>query len=187
MPIRSRMLFVVVLAFLVAGLTIWLLNARRADTGGVGEGHVDQPAQEPAEQATEEMAAIIPARLATELFDDPPEGCGVLAAYFGNPGGIEILYTVSDGAEASLYAVQEGEHRAVWTTASDRTVEIAGFKGWEVFLVFTDEPFESPADAWTTGQSFYGLDLQAPGVGLYPSHLDAETIETIRATIAPAQ
>ena len=117
--------------------------------------------------------------------DATTNGFGVGPAACGNPGGIRVLYTIRDGATAGVYAVVDGEHQAVWTTATDQMLEIAGFRGFEVFLVFTSEPFESPADAWNRDHCYLGLDLQAPGVGVYPTHIDTETIAAIRGTIPP--
>ena len=175
------------LALLLAGILVFSVVTRLNDTTEVAEA----PAAEPAENAStdeqhaggEEMVAIVPSVLATELFDEVPEGAGFLAAPYSNPGGIQILYTNSNGAEAGVYAVIDGEHQAVWTTATDQMLEIAGFRGFDVFLVFTSYPFEVAADAWSPDHSYLGLDLETPGFGVYPSHLDTETIEAIRATI----
>ena len=105
-----RLLVFIGVALLGVAVAVMWMNDPAAEPGGVAEADVDQPAQEPTVEPAEEVVAIIPSRLATELFDEPPEGCGRLAAYFGNPGGIEILYTISDGAEAGVYAVRQGEH-----------------------------------------------------------------------------
>ena len=70
----------------------------------------------------------------------------------------------------------------LWETETDQILEIVGSHGSELLLKFIDESYAGPADAWHPG-GFYGLDMFAPGVGVYPSHLDAETVESIRATI----
>ena len=176
-----------VLALLLVGVLGFFVVTSLDETPEVAEAPAADPAEnaitDPRQAGGEEMVAIVPSVRATELFDEVPAGAGFLAAPYSNPGGIQILYTISDGAEAGVYAVTGGDHRAVWTTTTDQMLEIAGFRGFEVFLVFTRDPFESPADAWSPDHSYLGLDLEAPGIGVYPSHLDAETIEAIRATI----
>ena len=177
------------LALLLVGILLFFVATRLNDDAEVGDGPVEEQVENaPAgvqQAGGDEVVAFVPSVRATELFDEVPEGAGLLAAPYSNPGGIQILYTVGDGAEAGVYAVIDGEHQAVWTTATDRMLEIAGFRAFEVFLVFTNEPFESPADAWNSDHSYLGLDLQAPGVGVYPSHIEAETIDAIRGTIRP--
>lgn len=138
--------------------------------------------------AAGEMKAIVPAARATEIhaamqqehgLPDLPAEAGLLAVV-GNPG--EFFFTRHYPGRAEVCVLRAAGAEVIWSTETDRILELVGAHGPELLLKFIDEPFEGPADAWQPG-GFYGLDMFAAGVGVYPSNLDADTVALIRSTI----
>jgi hypothetical protein len=171
---------------MVAGFIAYTVmrNYSSTEPDEVATGEAPQVVAEPAE----DMKAYVSASLATEIhaamavehgLPDLPEGAGLLAVV-GNPG--EFFYTVKQDGATQVCVMRAEGPEVLWETETDKILEIVGSYGAELLLKFIDEPFTGPADAWQPG-GFYGLDMFAPGVGVYPSHLDPEVVEFMRGTI----
>lgn len=188
----NRRKIVAIIAFMIAGFIAYTVIRNYSGTitpNEVAPGEmpgVELPEPEP--QPVEQMKAVVPAARVEELhavmaerytLPDLPENTGLLGVA-GNPG--EYFYTVNLEGVAQVWIMRAESPTLLWQTETDQILEIVGSHGAELLLKFIDEPYTSPADAWYPG-GFYGLDMQAPGVGVYPSHLEPETVETIRATI----
>jgi len=138
--------------------------------------------------AAGEMKAVVAAARAAEIhaamqeehgLPDLPAEAGLLAVV-GNPG--EFFFTRHYPGRADVCIMRAAGPQVIWSTETDQILELVGAYGSELLLKFIDEPFEGPADAWQPG-GFYGLDMFAAGLGVYPSNLDAETVANIRSTI----
>jgi len=140
------------------------------------------------EPAVGDMKAFVAAARATEIHAAMQEEHGLpglpaeagLLAVVGNPG--EFFFTRHYPGRAEVCRMRAVGPEVIWSTETDQILELVGAHGSELLLKFIDEPFEGPADAWQPG-GFYGLDMFAAGVGVYPSHLDAELVANIRRTI----
>jgi hypothetical protein len=136
-----------------------------------------------------QMAALVPAVLASELVaaleamsDRPvvlPQGAGKLALA-GSPG--EMYFTIHRDGRAEVCVWRPEGHETIWSTDSDRILEIVGSHGSELLLKFFDRPPAGPAAGWQPG-GFYRLDVLAPTAGIYPADIGPETVEAIRKTI----
>jgi len=180
----------IIVALMVAGFLAYTVirNYGATTPDEVAPGETPEAVAGPETPPAEDMKAIVPAVRATELhaamagehgLPDLPDGAGLLAIP-GNPG--EYFYTVNLDGTAQVCIMRAAGSEVLWQTETDQILEIVGSYGSELFLKFIDEPYSGPADAWHPG-GFYGLDMFAPGVGIYPSHLEPETIENIRSTI----
>jgi hypothetical protein len=191
----NRRKILAIVAFMIAGFIAYTVirNVSTPTTPNeVAPGEspgveVPEPEPQPPHLA-EQMKALVPAARATELhaamterysLPDLPQGTGLLGVA-GNPG--EYFYTVNLEGTAQVWIMRSVSPTLLWETETDQILEIVGAHGTELLLKFIDEPFAGPAEAWQPG-GFYALDMEAPGVGVYPSDLEPETVEIIRRTI----
>lgn len=108
-----------------------------------------------------------------------PDDAGTLAVA-GNPG--EYFFTRQYPGRSEVCVMRAAGPEVLWSTDTDRRLEIVGSHGAELLLKFADEPFSGPADAWAPG-GFHGLDMFAPHAGIHPVDIDEATVASIRATI----
>jgi len=178
--VRKRELLIIVF-LLIAGFIAWeLLPGAGTVDPEESANLAEMPGPEAAPAAgpgDAQMMAIAPAALAADFPIDFPANAGLLAIA-GNPG--ETFYTVNEGGRAAVVnRLADGSDEILWSTESDQILEIVGSVGAELLLKFIDEPFTRPADGWRRG-GFYGLDMFAPWVGVYPSNLKPEDVDAIR-------
>ena len=187
----SKREFAIIIALMVAGFIAWEVISQ---FNGVDRDEI-APVEPPElvtgleeVPVTDQMMAYVPAVRATELHaamgeehglpNLPPEA-GLLAVV-GNPG--EFFFTRQLDGRGEVWIMRGAGLERLWSTETDQLLELVGAHGSELFLKFIDEPFSGPRDAWEPG-GFYGLDMFAPGVGVYPAHIDDETVEIIRRDI----
>jgi hypothetical protein len=187
----SKREIVAIIALLVGGFIAYEIFAGREamDPNEVAPGETPRVAQgEGGGRDAAGMKAVVPAALASELvavmrerYDLPsiPANAGVLAVA-GNPG--EYFFTRRDRPRTEVCVMRATGPEVLWTTETDRILEIVGSHGAELLLKFSDAPFAGPADAWYAG-GFYALDMFAPGDGIHAIDLDPEIVADIRSTI----
>jgi len=180
-----------IIALMIAGFVAYevISQFRGVDPDEVTPGELPDVAGDAvSDTPAGDMKAVVSASLATEIhaamweehgLPELPDAAGMLAVV-GNPG--EFFYTTNREGEARVWVMRAAGPEILWETNTDQILEIVGSHGSELLLKFIDEPFAGPADAWQPG-GFYGLDMFAAGVGVYPSHLDDETVAMIRSTI----
>lgn len=126
--------------------------------------------KEPAEPTA---PGITPSGLRSELLSGDRADAGLLAVRDARG---RIFWTSHAQGRAAVHVSFQGADELLWETDSNQSMEIAGLIGGEeLLLVFVDEPVTGPADLWRPGLGYYGLDIEAAGVGVYPSHLENET------------
>ena len=187
----SKREIAVIIALMIAGFIAYAVISQwqGADPDEMAPGKVPEIAgPSTTEPAAGEMKAIVAAAPATEIhaamqqehgLPDLPAEAGLLAVV-GNRG--EFFFTRHYPGRAEVCVMRTAGTEVIWSTNTDKILELVGAHGSELLLKFIDEPFEGPADAWQPG-GFYGLDIFAAGVGVYPSSLDAETVAIIRSTM----
>ena len=182
---------VAIIALMIAGFVAYAVISQwqGADPDEMAPGSVPEVAGPSTTEPTAgEMKAIVAAARATELhaamqqehgLPDLPAEAGLLALA-GNRG--EFFFTRHYPGRAEVCVMRAAGLAVIWSTSTDKILELVGGHGSELLLKFIDEPFKGPADAWQPG-GFYGLDIFAAGMGVYPSNLDADTVATIHSTI----
>ena len=187
----SKREIAIITVLLVAGFIAWTVISRfnAGNPDDVATSEIPELATGLEEiPVADQMVAYVPAVRAIELhaamgeahgLPDLPAEAGLLAVV-GNPG--EYFYTRRLQGRGEVWVMRGAGPARLWSTETDQILELVGAHGSELFLKFVDEPFAGPRDAWIPG-GFYGLDMFAPGVGVYPAHIDDETVAIIRRDI----
>ncbi len=187
----SKREFGIIIALMIAGFVAWEVVSQfnGVDRDEIAPGETPELVTGLEEvPVTDQMMAYVPAVRAAELHavmraehglpDLPPE-VGLLAVV-GNPG--EFFFTRQLDARGEVWVMRAAGAEMLWSTETDQLLELVGAHGPELFLKFIDAPYSGPRDAWEPG-GFYGLDMFAPGVGVYPAHIEDETVAIIRRDI----
>lgn len=177
-----------IIALLVAGFVVYeVLTGFDPQRDELAPG--ETPAGTPRPGAgTDAMMAMAPAARAAEVAAAVRARYGVAAlpgdagqlAIAGNPG--EYFFTRREAGRVAVCVMGADGIEELWSTDTDRILEIVGSHGAELLLKYTDRPFGGPADAWQPG-GFLGLDMFAPQAGIHPVEIDDATVASIRATI----
>ena len=187
----SKREFAIIIGLMVAGFIAWEVVSQ---FNGVDRDEI-APVEAPEltggleeVPVTDQMMAYVAAVRAAELhaamgrehdLPDLPSEVGLLAVV-GNPG--EFFFTKQLEGRGEVWIMRAARPEILWSIETGQLLELVGAHGSELFLKFIDEPFGGPRDAWELG-GFYGLDMFAPGGGIYPAHIDDETVALIRRDI----
>ncbi len=187
----SKREIVAIVALMIAGFVAYevIIQFQGGDPDELAPGELPQNAEPVGRDAqTGTMKALVPAARVAAIYDvvgekhdlpELPAEAGLLGVA-GNPGEFFFTRRYADRTEVCVMRATGVE--VVWSTATDRILEIVGAHGSELLLKQVDEPFGGPADAWESG-GFLALDTFAVSKGTYAYEIDNETIAFMRSTI----
>jgi hypothetical protein len=181
-----------IIALMIAGFVAYAVISQfqDGDPNEVAPGETPTMAAGAGERggAPAEMKAWVPAAPAVAIHAAMSEELALsalpaeagLLAIAGGPG--ELFFTRRSAGRSEVCIMRAAGTEVIWSTETDRVLEIVGSRGPELLLKFTDVPFVDPAAAWQPG-GFLALDVTAAGEGLHPIAIDEETVARIRSTM----